>query len=411
MKYVIIGNSTAAVGCIEGIRSHDKDGEITVISNENHHTYSRPLISYLLYGKTDTERMKYRGSDFYGKNKVKTILGENVVKIDAKNKCAVLENGETEAYDKIMIATGSSPFVPPMKGLENVEKKFTFMTLDDAQNLEKVLTSDAKTVIIGAGLIGLKAAEGIADRVGKITVVDMADRILPSILDEQGSAMIKKYLEDKKGIEFKLNTCVSEFDGNTAILANGEKVDFDIVIIAVGVRPNTSLAKDAGAEVNRGIVCSSKQETTLKDVYTAGDCCESFDISCGENRILALLPNAYMQGFTAGVNMSGGEAEFNNAIPMNAIGFFGNHIITAGSYIGESYTEIGDNTYKKLFFKDNLLKGFILIGDIKCAGIYTSLIREQIPLDTIDFEAVKKQPGMYAFPKARRDEKLRNGGI
>ena len=149
-KYVIIGNSTAAIGCVEGIRSKDKDGEIVLIASENHHTYARPLISYLLQGKTDEERMKYRPDSFYEENHVTAKLGETVTKLDPEKKTVTLKSGEEIPYEKLLVATGSTPFVPPMEGLDTVPEKFTFMSLDDAHALESVLTKDSRVLIIGA---------------------------------------------------------------------------------------------------------------------------------------------------------------------------------------------------------------------------------------------------------------------
>ena len=177
-------------------------------------------------------------------------------------------------------------------------------------------------------------------------------------------------------------------------------------MVAVGVRPNTELVKDAGGEVRKGIVTSEFCKTSLPHVYAAGDCTESYDTVTGENRILALLPNAYMQGETAGYHMTGSEKPYDKAIAMNAIGFFGYHVITAGSYNGkEIITEDGEN-YKKLVVKDNLLKGYIMIGDVARAGIYTKLIREKIPLDSIDFELIKEKPQLMAFSRADREQQL-----
>ena len=236
----------------------------------------------------------------------------------------------------------------------------------------------------------------------------MADRILPSILDVRAGAKMQKHIESK-GTRFILGTSVDEFSEHSAKLKNGMTVDFDMVIIAVGVRPNTELVSDAGGKVERGIICDLTQKTTLDDIYAAGDCTVSHDASSDTDKILALLPNAYMQGEVAGKNMAGQETYYVNAIPMNAIGFFGLHIITAGSYDGEEYVEETENTYKKLVFKDGLLKGFILMGDVKRAGIYTSMIKEKINLSDVDMELLKEKPQMMMFGKARREEKL--GGI
>ena len=405
MHIVIIGNSAAAVGCIEGIRKNNQEADITVISNETHHTYSRPLISYLLYGKTDEQRMKYRPNSFYEENRVTAVLGKSVVRIDKDNKKVELDDGQIVAYDKLLVATGSKPFVPPMKGLDSVEKQFTFMTLNDAKALEAALFPSASVLVVGAGLIGLKCVEGIRDKVASVTVVDMADRILPSILDAEGSALVQKSIE-QKGVKFILSNSVKEFKGNTAFLTNDDILNFDIVVVAVGVRPNVELVKEIGGDVNRGINTDERCHTSIPDIYAAGDCTESYDITVNQHRILALLPNAYMQGESAGYDMVGASKPYDKAIPMNAIGFFGYHIITAGSYDGEAYVSADGDSYKKLVVKDGVLKGYILIGDVRRAGIYTKLIREQVPLDTIDFELIKEKPQLMAFAKAERAKQL-----
>ncbi|MBO4433033.1 MAG: NAD(P)/FAD-dependent oxidoreductase [Clostridia bacterium] len=405
-KYIIIGNGTAAVGCIEGIRSIDKTGEITVISEENHPVYSRPLISYYLENKTDSERMKYRGDNFYKDNGCRVIYGKKAVKI---SKTSVMLDNETVLKgDKILVAAGSRPFVPPIAGLDTVEKKFGFMTLDDALALEKVLSKDARVLIVGAGLIGLKCAEGIHDRVGSITVCDLADRVLSSILDSDCAGVVQKHLEANK-IKFLLGDTVERFDGNKAFMKSGKQVNFDILVLAVGVRANSELIKIAGGKVNRGIIVNSKMETSLPHIYAAGDCSEGFDSSIGAARVLAILPNAYIGGFTAGVNMAGGEATFGNAIPMNSIGFFGLHIMSAGDYSGVCSEERTDNTLKRFFTKDGYLRGFILIGATERAGIYTALIRDKTPLKTIDFDLTKKVASNLIFSKKIRGKKF--GGV
>lgn len=404
-EYVIIGNSTAAVGCVEGIRSVDKAGEIVLVAAEPHHTYGRPLISYLLEGKTDRKRMQYRPDDFYEKNGVTAKLGVKATALRVKEKTVTLENGEEIPYGKLLVATGSSPLVPPMQGIETVDRCFTFMTLDDADALAAAVVPDSRVLIVGAGLIGLKCAEGLFGRAGEITVVDLADRVLPSILDETGSEIVRAHLE-KQGLRFFLGDTVASFDGNHASLKSGAALDFDVLVVAVGVRPATSLVAEAGGAVRRGVVTDSTGKTTLPDVYAAGDCAESFDISSGENRVLALLPNAYLQGECAGVNMAGGEKSFENAVPMNAIGFMGLHILTAGAYTGDTYTHRDGENYKILFHKDNQLKGFIQIGDVARAGIYTALIRSRTPLDTIDFDLICEKPQLMAFTSGARRELL-----
>ena len=407
-QYVVIGNGVAAVGCIEGIRSVDKDSKITVVSEENYPVYCRPLISYYLENKTDPERMNYRGADFYEKMGCDVFYGKKVIQINTDSKNVVLDDGAKLPYTEVCVATGSAPFVPPFEGLDTVEKKFSFMTLDDTFALEKAINKDSNVLIVGAGLIGLKCAEGLHGRVASITVCDLADRVLSSILDTDCAAIVQKHLE-ANGIQFLLGDTAVQFENNLAQMKSGKIIEFDTLVLAVGVRANTTLIKDIGGEVNRGIFVNDRMKTSLENIYAAGDCTEGNDISLGQKRVLALLPNAYMQGHTVGVNMAGGNEIFDKAIPMNSIGFFGLHIMTAGTYEGEMYEEKSDSTLKRLFTKDGLLKGFILIGKTERAGIYTSLIRERTPLDTIDFETMKKVATSVAFSPENRRKKF--GGV
>lgn len=407
MRYAIIGNSAAGIGAVEGIRQIDKHGEIVIVASEPHHTYSRPLISYLLLGKTSEQKMKYRDDDFYARNGCRLFAGKTVTEIRPGQKQAVLDDGGIIAYDKLLIGTGSSAFIPPFEGLDTVSRKFTFMSLDDARKLKAALRKESKVLIVGAGLIGLKCAEGISDKVRTITVIDLAPRILSSILDEDGAKTVRHHLENA-GLNFRLASGVKRFDGNRAVLDSGESIDFDILVLAVGVRPNTGLLAGI-AEIDRGIVVNKKSETSAKDIYAAGDCTQTQDISSNQNRVMALLPNAYMQGECAGINMAGGDMAFDKAIPMNAVGFFGLHIITAGNYSGEVYAESDNVSYKRLFYSSNRLNGYILIGNVDKAGIYTNLIRERTPLDSIDFALICKKPGLMAFGKEVRNRKL--GGV
>lgn len=405
MKYVIIGNSVAAIGAIESIRKRDQEGDIILISKEPYHTYSRPLISYLLQGKTDLEKMKYRPCDFYEKMKCHTRLNEVVCQIQPELQQVMLEGGEVISYDKLLVATGSRPFIPRLEGLETVSQKFTFMDLDSAQALQSSINKDSKVLIVGAGLIGLKCAEALKPLVDEVVVCDIAGHVLSSVLDEEGSKYLQNHLE-KEGIRFYLKNGVKKFESNRAYLQDDTEIEFNSLVLAVGVIPNIELVQQAGGTTNRGIWIDSYCQTSLENIYAAGDCTESIDLIDGKQKILAIIPNAYRQGECAGTNMALGHQIFDKAIPMNAVGFYGLHLVSAGTQDGEGLVIKDDKNYKKLIIKDNLLKGFMMIGDVENAGIYTSVIREQIPLSSIDFQLMKEKPQLLAFPKAYRDEKL-----
>ena len=409
-EYLIIGNSAAAAGCIEGIRETDKKGSIAVISDEPYHIYSRPLISYKLKADVTEKQMLYRPKDFYKANGIETLLGKRAILVNSKTKIVELESGEKIGYEKLLIATGSKPFVPPMEGLDSVKNKFSFMKMDDAKGIEKEVKKGSKVLIIGAGLIGLKAAEALEHYDCDMTVVDLADRILPSILDKQTAEIMQKHIE-ARGVKFVLGTSVKAFKKNVATLTNGEEITFDILITAVGVRPNTELAERAGAKVERGILTDKKQACKgVKNIWAAGDCTVSEDITTGTAHIIAIMPNAHEQGLVAGRNMSGKRDTFEQAFPMNAIGFFGLHIITAGAYTGDCYQEIDGENVKKLYSSSNKLNGFILMGKkIARAGIYTALIREQTDLANVDWELLKQAPQLAAFAKEKRFDILSKG--
>ena len=407
MRYVIIGGSAAAIGCIEGIRSVDKTGEIILITRETEWNYSRPLISYLLEGKTTRDKMWCRPDSFFTRNGVTVKAGVLATTLDAGDRTVRLSTGERLAYDRLLAATGSRPFVPPIPGLETVERTFCFQTLSDASALAEALRRESRVLILGAGLTGVKCAEGIRGLCAQIAIADLAPRVLPAVLDDTAAAMVQARMEEK-GVRFYLNDSAAAFRGNTARLQSGTELEFDVLVTAVGVRPNTQLVADAGGAVDRGILVDGRCATTLPDVYAAGDCAQGYDAVSGEKRMLPLWPNAMLQGETAGINMAGGRADYTQGIALNASGVFGLHMITAGSYEGESFTVQRDGSYKRLVTADGVLKGVIMVGDVSRAGIYTDLIRKKKPLSEIDFDLIRESPQLMAF--SQKDRRVQLGG-
>ena len=407
MRYVIIGGSAAAIGCIEGVRSVDKTGEIILITGETEWNYSRPLISYLLEGKTTRDKMWCRPDSFFTRNGVTVKAGVLATTLDAGDRTVRLSTGERLAYDRLLAATGSRPFVPPIPGLETVERTFCFQTLSDASALAEALRPESRVLILGAGLTGVKCAEGIRGLCAQIAIADLAPRVLPAVLDDTGAAMVQARMEEK-GVRFYLNDSAAAFRGNTARLQSGTELEFDVLVTAVGVRPNTQLVADAGGAVDRGILVDGRCATTLPDVYAAGDCAQGYDAVSGEKRMLPLWPNAVLQGETAGINMAGGRADYTQGIALNASGVFGLHMITAGSYEGERFTVQRDGSYKRLVTADGVLKGVIMVGDVSRAGIYTDLIRKKKPLSEIDFDLIRESPQLMAF--SQKDRRVQLGG-
>lgn len=407
MRYVIIGGSAAAIGCIEGVRSVDKTGEIILITGETEWNYSRPLISYLLEGKTTRDKMWCRPDSFFTRNGVTVKAGVLATALDAGDRTVRLSTGERLAYDRLLAATGSRPFVPPIPGLETVDRTFCFQTLSDASALAEALRPESRVLILGAGLTGVKCAEGIRGLCAQIAIADLAPRVLPAVLDDTAAAMVQARMEEK-GVRFYLNDSAAAFRGNTARLQSGTELEFDVLVTAVGVRPNTQLVADAGGAVDRGILVDGRCATTLPDVYAAGDCAQGYDAVSGEKRMLPLWPNAMLQGETAGINMAGGRADYTQGIALNASGVFGLHMVTAGSYEGESFTVQRDGSYKRLVTADGVLKGVIMVGDVSRAGIYTDLIRKKKPLSEIDFDLIRESPQLMAF--SQKDRRVQLGG-
>ncbi|BAV58719.1 FAD-dependent oxidoreductase [Endomicrobiia bacterium] len=418
MKYLIIGNSAAGVNAADGIRANDKKGSITIISNEEFGAYGRPLISYYLSGKVRSESMYYRSEDFYKSRNIEVLLNTEAEEIDVKKKEVLTAGGKKLSYDKLLIATGSSPFIPLVKNLDlsKQENVFTFLTYKDSIKLKKQIIGKSKVVIAGAGLIGLKAAEGLFGQVSSITVIDLADRVMASVLDKTSADIIQGHIE-QNDIDFKFQTSICEVHGgernvNKVVLSNGETLDCDILIIAVGVRPNINLAKKAGIKTAKGIIVDEYMRTSVKDIYAAGDCVESVDMLSNESKILALWTNASSQGETAGFNMTGTEIKAPAAFAMNAISFFGLQLISAGvigtSKSNEIVTDSAENKLRRLNISNDKLVGFVLINYNQRAGIYTALISDRTKLSTLEYDITSKDIGLDVYPKEERTKKIWN---
>jgi nitrite reductase (NADH) large subunit len=426
--HLIVGNSAAGIAAIEAIRAQDATGSIAVISDENYPAYSTPLISYLIKGVTTEQKMHLRDDAFYERNGVDCIFGATVEELDPKAKSVKMSDGMTARYAKILFATGSTPTklkVPALEGKKNV---FSFLTLSDAQGIaaradeQMTLEHDAKTapvraVIVGAGLIGLKAAEGLAHRVDEVVVLVRSARILRTTVDEEASRMLIEQL-GRKGVRILTDVEIADAAGaagaiDEVMLTDGSTLSCALVIVAPGVRPNDEVVVAAGAEQGKGLVCGPDMQTTLKDVYAAGDCTQSHDTLSDIDRCLAIWPNAVAQGRVAGTCMAQGDARFEGGFGVNAFGFFGSKVLTCGivnpddSYEVTTYRE-GD-TYRKFVFKDDRLFGYILLNADDSAGIYTMVIRDAIPVSSIAAGTFERGITLTDLPAELYDALLHKG--
>lgn len=418
MNYVIIGNSAAGLSAAEAIRRNDAEGSITIVSDEKYEAYSRPLISYYLKNQVTQEQMLLRAPEWCREQRVTLLRETSAEKIDPKAKKVRLSGGKTLSYDKLLLANGSVPFVPPVEGLNGQSNVFTFMDLKSSEAIRAFAKPEMNAVVIGGGLIGMKAAEGLSKLCASVTVLELAPRILPTILDDEGSRLVEQKLE-QHSIRCLTGDTAAKVNGEKTVesltLKSGSTIACDLLVMAVGVRPNTALAKSAGCEIDRGVLIREQAETSVPDIYAAGDVAQGKDILDGKRKILALWPMAVMQGKTAGCAMAGVQASYRGAFAVNAIDFFGLRISTCGITGTEEdgFTVLKKQegeTYRKFFCKDGCLKGYILIGDISRAGIYTTLVREQIPLEQLGGTEPFDLPEMIRFPAQLRDELL-NGGV
>lgn len=417
MDYVIIGNSAAGIGAIEGIREIDADGRVTVISDEPYHTYSRPLISYYLADKVDWEQMKFRSDDFYAENNVETKLGVKATGINEAAKSVNLANGEEVEFDKLLVATGGTPSIPPMKGI-NKDNIYNFIKVDDAKSIAGKIEDleTGKVVILGTGLIGLKAAEALVKQGLDVTVVELADRVLSAILDNEAAKLVQHHLEEK-GINFIFEDTITEFLGEDEVagvkLESDQELNCDLAVVAVGVRPNTEIVKGTDIEVNRGIIINDRLETDTEDIYAAGDVAEGEDLVRKTKEVVPIWPDAYNQGRTAGMNMAGAKEDYTESFSRNSIGFFGLPMITAGiiESAGDDYEVLvakdeAEKVYKKIVLRNDRIVGFIYLNDIDRAGILTGLIKEEKNVAEVKDQLLNDDFGYLSFSKEWRQEKL-----
>jgi NAD(P)H-nitrite reductase large subunit len=391
MNYVIIGNSVAAVGAIKGIRSVDAEGNITVISRERHTAYGRPLISYLLGGLITEKRMPYLPEEFYEKNKVNLLLNSEVTGVDTVKKVVKIGR-ESLPFDKLLIATGGDPFIPPIQGMAGKEKVFTFTTWDDAAKLKGIAYDIERVVVIGGGLIGLKAAEGLDLLDKKVTIVELADRILSAAFDRFAGRIVARKMK-ANGIDVITEDTVVSIEGEgSAItgvtLKSGDFIPCDTVIVAIGVRPAASFLKGSGIEVNRGVVVDDAMQTSLPGIYAAGDVTEARDFFSGQKNPMPIWPDAYIQGDIAGVSMAGGTKQYEGGLAMNSVEFFKVPTISmgvtnpppTGEFEVHTYQDQESYLYRKIVLKEGKLAGVVLVGSVDRAGIFAGLIREKVDI-------------------------------
>lgn len=384
MRYIVIGASAAGISGAKTLRELDKDAEIILVSKDTH-VYSRCILHHYISNHRTVEKLDFTTKDFFEINNIKWLKGLEVVAVDSKEHTIKLSNEEVLNYDKLLICSGASSFIPPVENLREANNVVGLRNLDDAEKIKELAKTIKSAVVLGAGLVGIDAVSGLLDQGIDVSLVEMGNRVLPIQLDEYASDVYKTKFREH-GVNLKLGVAaqkliVDENNNPKALVLNtGEEVPCELVIVATGVRSNVSFLKDSGVETDRfGLIINEKGETNTRDVYGAGDV-------TGRNPI---WPTATKEGIIAANNMTGNEVFMEDFFASkNTMNFVGVPTMSLGmvnptddSYIIE--IEKNENSYKKIVHKNGKIYGALIQGDLSYAGVLTQLIKEKIDISKV----------------------------
>ena len=386
MVYVIVGASASGINAAKTLRENDKGIEIILVSKDEY-VYSRCILHHFLDGRRKIKALDFTPANFFEDYKIKWIKGVEVTGIDTSVKKLKLSNGEDLNYDKVLLAAGSSSFLPPIENLRTANNIVGLRNLDDAIKIKEEATKVKNVAILGAELVGVDVLAGLLGYDINMTLIEMGDRILPLQLDNYSAEVYQDRLKEE-GVNFKFGVRAEKVivdDNNNPVsikLNTGEEVPCELIIACTGVRANIEFLKDSGIECDKfGLIINSKGETNIKDVYGAGDI-------TGRNPI---WPTAVKEGIIAANNMLGKEVYMNDFFgSKNTMNFCGVATMSLGlvNKPDDSYTEetqVKGKDYKKIIHKDGIIYGAIVQGDLSYVGVLTQLIKENI-----DIRKVKK---------------------
>ncbi|MDE7059701.1 MAG: FAD-dependent oxidoreductase [Lachnospiraceae bacterium] len=382
--YVIVGTGAAGMAAAERIRLYKKDATVIMMSIDEH-SHSRCMLHKFLGGERTEEELSFVEPDFFEKNEIHWGKAQKALGLDIQNKRIQMENGY-QPYDKLLIATGSVFGIPPINHFRTASNVYGFRDLSDAQKIDAaVKAKNAKHVfIVGSGLVGLDVATGLMERGVKVTIAEMAPRVMPLQTDDIAAKAYQERFE-AHGARFLLGIGASDSiinDQNeitAVVLSTGETVACDFVICAAGVRPNIAWLEGSGLETERGIKVDGHMRTSAPDVYAAGDV----------TALAGVWPNAMDMGRVAASNMCGVDTEYTDRYCMkNTSNFFGLQMLTIGDINAQVegadiYVKESRNCYKKAIVKDGVLKSVLIQGDISHTGHWQYLIKNEINLSEI----------------------------
>ena len=382
MEYVILGAGAAGITAAKTIRKADKNGKITVISTDTQ-VHSRCMLHKYLSHERDAAGISFVDPDFFEKNQIAWLPGKTVNRLDTQRKKVYTDQGDEVSYDRLLIATGAESFIPPVGNLREAENVFGLRHLRDAQAIDELAKDVENIVIIGSGLVGLDAAYGLMETGRKVSIVEMADQILPVQLDKTAAFEYQKRFEEA-GARFYLGRkaadTVMEEDKiiREIILDNGEKLPCDLIIVAAGVRSAVAGMEGEGIVIDRGIKVDDYLQTGAEGVYAAGDV----------TGLSGIWPNAQKQGETAALNMCGSHVEYTDRYAIkNTINFFGLVSMCVGVILPQEGDVViareDSRNYKRVVLRDGKVVGVLLQGDISHGGIWQYLIKNQISISGI----------------------------
>lgn len=382
-NYVIIGASAAGINAAKILRKLDPKGSITVVSKDDK-IYSRCMLHHVISDHRSVESINFVDSNFMENNNITWKKYESVQNIDTDNKIVKLEK-EDITYDKLLIATGAKSFVPPIKNINEGHNIYSLRDMEDVYHIKEKIKDSKKVAIIGAGLIGIDVLTSLLDKGNlEVSLIYPNDYILDLQLDEYSAKVYeRKFIEMGAKLHSSLPVNQIVLDENKNVkgveLADNSIVECDLLIVATGVRPNTEIVANTKIKDNRGIVINDKCETTVTDVYAAGDV-------VGKN---AIWPLAVKQGIVAAYNMVGVEKILDDEFTFkNSMNFAGIPTVSLGIAIppDDTYdviTRCDEEGYKKFVIKDNIITGFIAQGDISYTGPITYLIKHKVQIPNL----------------------------
>ena len=367
MQFVIIGNGVAGTTAAATIRKLDDQGKIIIISEDHYPFYSRIRLPDFLSNEVDENGLIIRKETWYKENRIDLLLNKTVTDIDTAAKQVITPDNLTIQYDRLLIAIGGLSFVPPLPGADK-KGVFTLRTLDDAIAIKEYAKKHRRVLLLGGGVLGLEAGNGLRKAGNSITVVEFFPRLLPRQMDPGGAAILQAALE-KTGFRFHLGAQSREIIGTDSaealILNDGTRIDCDMIIISAGVRHNGRLAEKLGLTIEKGIVVNNRMETDIPGIFAAGDVIQH------NNTFYGIWPASEKQGEIAGINMAGGDAEYSGTTISNTLKVAGADLCAAGDIDAEGKRDAiifkdSDNfIYRKMVFQDDRIIGVILYGDIK----------------------------------------------